>query len=172
MPRKGQKSLVGSVQSQKAVVAQVAHIYDTAPWVPTEREIAAEVVKELENRRALYNDYELEVPDWVVGSVTEMRKYFHEKLVRTREEGALSNHLRSMRAACRKFLDTAHDASGRVIIENGFPGGPASVTFFAALGELRSSIGLSLALLMAAYSLSCEPDLARILPANPDDGRA
>lgn len=171
MARKRQEPLVGSVQSQKAVVAQVAHIYDSATWVATERDIAAEVVKELEDRRALYNDYELELPDYVVRSVMEMRKYFHEKLVGTREEGALSKHLRSMRAACRKFLDTAGDGSGGLIIQNSFQGGPSSWAFFTALGELRSAIGISLALLMAAYGLSCEAELARILPAAPEEGR-
>ena len=40
MARKRQEPLVGSVQSQKAVVAQVAHIYDSATWVPTERDVA------------------------------------------------------------------------------------------------------------------------------------
>jgi hypothetical protein len=170
MPSKRDEPFVGSVHSQRAVVAQVAHVYDSAPWVPTERDIAIEVVKELENRRVLYNDYELEMPDWVVRSVIEMREHFHEKLVRTREEGALSKHLRSMRAACRKFLDTAGNGSGRLIIQNSFQGGPASWTFFTALGELRSAVGVSLALLMAAYELSCEAELARILPATPEEG--
>ena len=57
-------------------------------------DFAAEVIKEMENRRALYNDdYELEVPTWVVRSVLEMRDLLHEKLIAVRDEGALANHL-------------------------------------------------------------------------------
>ena len=75
MSKKRQEPFVRSIQSQNAVVAQVANIYDSTAWVPTERDIAAEIVKEFENRRASYNDYELEMPDWVVRSVLEMREY-------------------------------------------------------------------------------------------------
>jgi hypothetical protein len=168
MARKRQEPLVGSIRSQKAIVANIAHIYDSAPWVPTERDLAVEIIKELENRRALYNDYELEVPTWVVESVLEMRDVFHAKLLTVRDEGALANHLRSMRAACRKFLDAVGDGPHRIIIQNSFQGGPESWKFFTALGELRAAVGLALCLLMAAYDLTCEPQLSRILPADPN----
>jgi hypothetical protein len=169
MARKGHEPLVGSIRSQKAIVANVAHIYDSASWVPTESDLALEIIKELENRRALYNDYELEVPTWVVTSVIEMREAFHAKLLNVRSEGALANHLRSMRAACRKFLDAVGNGPHRIIIQDSFQGGPESWKFFTALGELRAAIGLALSLLMAAYGLTCEPQLSRILPADPTD---
>lgn len=162
---------VGSVKAQKAIVVQNAQIYDSAPWVPTEQDVAKEIVKELENRRVLYNDYAFEIPEQVVQSVLEMREFFHRKLIDTRQDGALANRLRAMRAACRKFLDTAGDGVGRVIIQDSFHGGPRSWAFFSALGELRSTIGLNLGLMLAAYKLTVEPELARILPANPaEDG--
>ena len=167
MTRKRQDPLVSAIHSQKAIVANIAHIYDQARWVPDESELAAEIIKELENRRALYNDYELEVPTWVVKSVLEMRDLFHEKLLGVRDEGALANQLRSMRAACRKFLDTVGDGPHRIIIQSSFEGGPDNWKFFTALGELRAAIGLALGLLMAAYGLTCEPQLTRILPADP-----
>jgi hypothetical protein len=163
--------MVGSVRAQKVVVANVANIYGPAPWVPSERDLAVEIVKELENRRVLYNDYELEVPTWVVESVLQMRNVFHDKLLAVRDEGALANHIRSMRAACRKFLDVVGDGPHRIIIKNAFQGGPESWTFFTALGELRAAVGLALSLLMAAYDLTCEPQLTRILPADPKDDR-
>src|SRR4051812_18857038 len=124
MARRRQEPLAGSIRSQKAIVANIAQIYDSAPWVPKERDLAIEIIKELENRRALYNDYELEVPTWVVESVLQMRDVFHAKLLTVRDEGALANHLRSMRAACRKFLDTVGDGPHRIIIQNSFQGGP------------------------------------------------
>lgn len=172
MAPKDQRPLVGSIRAQKAVVANIAHIYDSPVWVPSERDFAVEIVKELENRRVLYNDYELEVPQWVVDSVRQMREVFHNKLLAVRDEGALANHLRSMRAACRKFLDiVGDDGPHRIIIENSFQGGPETWKFFTALGELRATVGLALSLLMAAYGLTCEEELARILPADPGDGR-
>ncbi|MBI5572063.1 MAG: hypothetical protein HY914_19120 [Desulfomonile tiedjei] len=158
---------IESVHADKAVIAQVANFYQSTNWVPKESEIAAEIVTELENRRVLYNDYELEIPAHVVQSVLDMRDFFHNKLLVTRKEGALASHLRVMRAACRKFLNTAGDGPGRVIIDTSFDRGPSSWTFFTALGELRSAIGVSLSLLLAAYDLTVEPELARILPADP-----
>ncbi|MBT9332999.1 DUF6650 family protein [Paracidobacterium acidisoli] len=173
MASKDQRPLVGSLRAQKAIVTNVAHIYESPVWIPSERDLAVEIVKELENRRTLYNDYELEVPRWVVESVRQMRDVFHQKLLVSRDEGALTSQLRSMRAACRKFLDTVgdHDGPHRVIIENGFQGGPDSWKFFTALGELRAAVGLALSLLMAAYDLTCEEQLARILPADPIEDR-
>jgi hypothetical protein len=171
MAPKAKPPLVGSVKAQKTVIANVAHIYDSVSWVPSERDLAVEIVKELEYRRVLYNDYELEIPHHVVDSVLQMREVLHQKLIVVHEEGALSNHLRAMRAACRKFLDVVGEGGPhRIIIENSFQGGPESWKFFTALGELRAAIGLALSLLMAAYGLTCEEQLARILPADPGNG--
>jgi hypothetical protein len=169
MPK--QRPLIKNVQAQKAVIAEVAHVYEGGTWVPSDKDIARTIVRELENRRVLYNDYELEIPKWVVKSVQEMRQFFHEMLRDSREESALSNHIRAMRAACRKFLDSVEATGGRIIIENSFEGGTASWAFFSALGELRSTIGISLALLLAAYDLTAESELTRILPAPDEDDR-
>src|SRR5690242_1027357 len=90
--------MVSSIRSQKAIVAEVAHIYSNTAWAPDDRGLALEIVTELENRRVLYNDYELEIPKWVVQSVYEMRGFFHERLqFANRRESALANHLRAMR---------------------------------------------------------------------------
>ena len=170
MARDRQVPVVSSVEAQKAIVANLVQIYESPNWVPNEREVAAEVVKELENRRALYNDYELEIPEWVIQSVLQMRQFFHEKLRDTRVEGALANHLRAMRAACRKFLDVTRPNSAPMTTQDIMRGGIQSWQFCTALGEFRSTVGLTLGLLMAAYGLSCEPQLARILPADPTQG--
>ena len=172
MAPKQQRPLVGSVKAQKTVIANVAQVYNSPLWVPSQRDVAIEIVKELEDRRVLFNDYELEVPHYVVDSVRQIREVLHQKLIAVREDGALSNHLRSMRAACRKFLDAVGDGgTHRIIIGNSFQGGPDSWKFFTALGELRAAIGLALSLLMAAYGLTCEEQLARILPADPGKER-
>ena len=94
MAPRQQRPLVGSVKAQKAVIANVAHVYDSSHWVLSQRDIAAEIVKELEDRRVLFNDYELEIPHHVVDSVRQIREVLHRKLIAVREEGALSNHLR------------------------------------------------------------------------------
>jgi hypothetical protein len=165
--RKQDDPLVGSMHSQNAIVANVANVYQGGAWIPNERDVAVEIVKELENRRALYDDYELEVPRWIVQSVLEMRDFFHQRLLTTRHEGALDKHLRALRAACKKFLSAVGENPERIIIKSSFEGGPNSWAFFTALGELRAAVGLTLSLLMAAYGLNCEPQLARILPADP-----
>jgi len=169
MVRKNKESLVRSVRSQKTVIANVANVFESPQWASSDRDYAVEILKELENRRVLYNDYALEIPREVVDSVLAMREVFHQKLLEVRDEGGLANHLRSMRAACRKFLDAVGDGPHRIVIQNSFQGGPDSWKFFTALGELRAAIGLTLSLLMAAYGLTCEAQLTRILPGDPNE---
>lgn len=106
-------------------------------WNPekTERDIARQVIAYLEDRRVLYNPYDMECPDYCVQSVLQIREFLTSKIGETPEKTELSNSLRAMRASCRKFLNDTDDPH---IVNRGFQ--MRSYTgwvFLSALGELR-----------------------------------
>ena len=138
------------------------------PPVP-EVTIANRVVTFLENRRVLYNVYELEMPDHCVSSVIEIRHFLTDVLGQLTSQQELTLHLKAMRAACVKFLNVVQESQSRLIIRNSFDTGPRSWTFFSALGDLRTIIGLYLGALAVIYGLDVDNDLASILPPSIDN---
>src|SRR4030042_229704 len=80
-------------------------------WKPieTDRDIIRKLMTFLEDRRALYNPYDIEMPEYVSRSILEIRKEITDMLQRIGENPDISPHLRAMRAACRKYLDEVRD---------------------------------------------------------------
>jgi hypothetical protein len=145
-------------------------------WQPptADANVARKVVAFLEDRRVLYNGYEFERPDRCVESVQQIRAFLSSMIQDGRIDKELAGILRSMRAACRHFLDVAEprldsfyphlDVSG-----SHFPLGLGSwVHFTVALGELRGSFGFPLVVLATRYGIEIEANLKTILP-NPDE---
>jgi hypothetical protein len=142
-------------------------------WNPTEPDIsvAQRVLTFLEDRRVLYNPYDLECPDHCVHSVVEIRHFLTSELGKLPGKDGLPEQLRAMRAACRRFLDTVQvDGKGRII--QPFHGGFATWQFCTALGELRAAIGLRIGILAVMHGLSVDGDLEKILPPKPAVGDA
>lgn len=95
-----------------------------------ERQIAGKVVSFFEDRRVLYNNYELEMPEHCVKSILEIRKFLTEQVgILKTTDSSLTDNLKSMNAACRKFLNTVQDSESQIIMNNSFNGGPESWTF-------------------------------------------
>lgn len=138
-------------------------------WNPPEPEIsvAHRVIAFLEDRRVLFNPYELECLDHCARSVIEIRHFLTDEIGKIPPKGPLSENLRAMRAACRRFLDSVQDPAGQRIVHP-FHGGPAMWSFCTALGELRAAVGLRLAVLAVMHGLPVEGDLEKILPAKPE----
>ena len=134
-------------------------------WNPPESEtnVAKRVIAELEDRRVLYNPSEMELPDHCVQSVIDIRRMLSAELGLLNNESTLSNSLRAMRAACRKFLDTV-GADERIIRFGAHAGHFASWQFNGAIGELRGVFGVHLAQIAAQHGLDIEDQLATILP--------
>ncbi len=137
-------------------------------WEPpnNEREIAQSVVTFLEDRRVLYNPTELELPHRCISSVIEIRHFLTEKLNELDQNSELAKNVRTMRSACRRFLDTAQRFERGQHFSHG---SYQSWVFYSSLGEMRSLFGLCLSQILLAYGLDIEKDLATILPASYTD---
>ncbi|MFJ8469610.1 DUF6650 family protein [Streptomyces swartbergensis] len=136
-----------------------------------QRAIAQKVIVYLEDRRVLTMaravTHAIEVPDHCVASVLQIREALTQILMEPETGEELAEHLKAMRAACRRFLDTVgSNPSERRPHAVGLEG----AIFGAALGELRAVFGIQLGFMASRYKLSLPQDLAAILPADDIDG--
>jgi hypothetical protein len=134
-------------------------------WNPPKPEVktARKVLAFLEDRRVLYNPYYLEVEDQCFSSVIEIRKFLTDIIGELGEDSKLGGHLRGIRAACRAFLNESSPGSRR--IHRFHEHSPFDSSFFTALGELRSSIGMHIAAIAVMHGLDIKGELESILPA-------
>ena len=140
-------------------------------WNPknTERDVAKEVISYLEDRRVLYVPSEMEVPQHCVDSVLQIRHFLTSKIAKLDQDSELSNSLRAMRAACRKFLNNNSSRNGDIIRFGVHRGHWASWEFNGAIGELRGVFGIHVAKIAVAYGIDVENDLASIMPEQDEE---
>ena len=120
----------------------------------------------------LFEPFEAESPGHCVISILDMRQFLTTELGQLDDkEDDIAPHLRAMRASCRKFLrstDVLDRGAG------GFPDpfyGSHEWVFNQALGELRGTFGVHIAMLSSKFGIDVEEDLATILPeADLDSG--
>jgi hypothetical protein len=126
------------------------------------------VITYLEDRRVLYNPYDMEVPSHCIHSVVDIRHFLTAQIAELADDEGICLNLRAMRAACRKFLDTINDGDASRPMRKIWrfdERGPSSWIFNSALGELRGVIGVHLAALAVQHGLDIEVELSTILPA-------
>lgn len=128
-------------------------------WNPPEsdRDVVRKLITFLEDRRALYNPYNIETPIFVAHSLIEVRKELTDILQSVGDNPDVSPHLRAMRAACRKYLNEVGDQWRPSHHFGDFEA-------FSALGELRAVFGIQIAQLAVKYGIDVEEELASILP--------
>jgi hypothetical protein len=126
---------------------------------PDKRKIAQRLIAFLEDRRALYQPYDLEHGPWVTDSILEIRRELTDTLKTCPQDEALIEPLRAMRAACRKYLDVVDPHANR--IEYSYRG---DILFASALEELRGVFGLHLTRICVAFGIDVEEDLASMFP--------
>jgi len=129
-------------------------------WSPpkSDQEIVRKLIAFFEDRRALYNPFNIETPIFVDLSILEIRKKLTEILENIDESSDIVPHLRALRAAARKYMDEReHRRHHRMYL-------PREEFSFAALGELRAIFGIHLAQLAVKYGIDVEEDLASIFP--------
>ena len=142
-----------------------------AQWNPSELEVtkARRVISYLEDRRVLYAPWELEVIQFCIDSILDMRRFLTAELGDIDVESELAQSLRAMRAACRKFLDTVQGGRRVIPSRHWNPRGDSNWVFDEARRELRGVVGIQVAKMAAQHGLDIENDLASILPVKDDD---
>ena len=140
-------------------------------WNPPQPDVTAarRVLAFLEDRRVLYNPYNIEAEDQCIYSVTEIRKFLTAVIGGLGGKSELAAHLRAIRAACRAFLDAIGPDGGRGRSRRPRRDGPFESPFYTALGELRATIGLHVAAIAVMHGLDVEGELASIMPAAVDE---
>ena len=143
-------------------------------WNPpkTEIQLTRRVITFLEDRRVLYNPSDLEIPEHCVHSVIEIRHFLTEVLHDCTPGSEIANHIRAMRAGCRKFLDTVQSDDRHIITFGSQHNHCSSWVFQPALGELRATFGIHLAQLAVRYGCDLEGELIKILPVEDTADKA
>lgn len=142
-----------------------------ASWNPPQshKAIAEKLITFLEDRRVLYNPSYLESPNHCVTSIIEIRQYLTELLNSLDRESDLGIAIRTIRAACRKFLDTITHYQSSNIQEYRYQMGMGDQFIFdTGIGELRGTVGVELAKIIVMFKLDCEGELLTILPTSID----
>jgi hypothetical protein len=128
--------------------------------VPGDEDVARRVVTFLEDRRLLFGERHVEDELHCVRSAIEIRRFLTDELTKAKPGRSLAESLRAMRVAMRSFVDAAGPDARNFRYHHGH----MTDRFSLALGELRSRVGLHLAVIADQYDIEVEPDLAQILP--------
>jgi hypothetical protein len=133
-------------------------------WTPPvdECDIAKQLLVFLEDRRALYEPYNMEVGPYVMDSIIDIRQRLTKDLEKISRSSVLGQSISAMRAECRKFLtDTQDDSRHRYHWR-------MEGHIWETLGKLRAICGLHIARIACAYDLEVEEQIIPILPEEPE----
>jgi hypothetical protein len=145
-------------------VANLAGLGVSVVWqgAGQDKHVARNVVSFLEDRRVLFGDRQAEDEVFCIQSANEARRFLTDQLARVELQESLAASLRAMRLAFRRFVDAAgpHGAHFKHWTPRPFL---EADPFSVALGELRSKVGLHVALMSFYYELDIEDELAAIV---------
>lgn len=141
-------------------------------WTPpaSERDEIRKLVVFLEDRRALFDPYNVEAVALVEYSVQEIRAELTKVLQTIGENSRASEPLRTMRAACQRYLSRASAFRDEPYWHRRprYQAGPgfdeAGDDFIMALGELRGVFGACLGQIVSSYEVGVHGQLAELLP--------
>jgi len=124
----------------------------------------------LEDRRVLYDPYDVEIPHRCFTSVQEIRQELRG-FIQQSQSSQLRDPLRAIQAACRQFLTDVQalgDGNGHAIdIQRG---GNDSWLFNQALGSFRARVGVSVAVLVETFDIDVDEHIAKIMPPPVEEG--
>lgn len=131
-------------------------------WDPSadEHEVATQTIRFMQDRRVLYNAYELESPDHCVKSVIEIRAFLTQQINTLDSGSKLIELLETMRSSCRKFLDEYGDPQNLRRYRGSFQ----DMLLASALGELRGMMAVYLSALAALFDSELPEPLSSMLP--------
>jgi hypothetical protein len=132
-----------------------------------DKAIAVAVITFLEDRRLLFGERHVEDEMHCVMSAIEIRSFLTEQITIAKPGKSLAASVRAIRMACRRFVEKA-GPNAEYFRANSW--GPHPSPHFAiALGDLRTFVGLHVALIASQYKIEVEEDLRSILPSLVDD---
>jgi hypothetical protein len=133
-----------------------------------QQEVAQRLLVYLEDRRVLTTPRPVieavEVPQHCVASVLQIRETLTQFLMDPDTGDELAQQMKTLRAACRRFLDEVGPDHSSSSAMNAW----AAARFGNALGELRTLFGIQLALIAAQHKLELPDELRHIIPV--EDG--
>jgi hypothetical protein len=131
---------------------------------------ARTILQFFEDRRVLYNPYDVELPVACVKSVTEIREYLRRTIAEC-QSTELRDPLRAIQAACRQFLADVEEIEGigGTLHIQVAGGGSDSWMFNQAIGSLRARVGTSVAIIAETFDVDIDEHLAKILPPPVDE---
>jgi hypothetical protein len=132
-------------------------------WKPPvdERGKAQRLLVYLAGQRALHYPYDREIGTFIVQSILDTSERLTRDIEVLSMDSLLRQILRTMQAACRKFLDENQSPSA------GY-GWPYEAQLYCTLGELRALLGIYIARIAYAYDLEVDACLGDILPPEPE----
>jgi hypothetical protein len=133
-------------------------------FVGDDKDIARQAIIFLENKRLLFREIHLEDEIDCVRAAIEIRNRLTDLIPSARDGGGVEQCLRAIRAACTQFVNEAGPEARNFL---GFSY-PEVNRFGQALGELRSLVGIQVALLVDRYNLEVEEGLLSIFPPSDD----
>lgn len=129
-----------------------------------DRVIVRDIITTLEDKRALYVGAISEQPEYVVQSVLQMRQELTGGLKRISDGSPAKAAFRTMRAACRDFLENPaikSEKQSEMLFNRGHW---QQEEFLLGLGRLRSIFGEQIAQIGYLYGVDIEEQLSAILP--------
>jgi hypothetical protein len=167
------RRLLGPLRRVNSVTTPVGGLSWTPP--PSERDDVLKLVVFLEDRRALFDPYNVEATAMVEHSVQEIRVELTRVLQKLGETSRAGEPLRTMRTACQRYLSRAPAFRDEPYWHRRprYHGGPgfdeAHDDFIMALGELRGVFGTCLGQIASRYEIEVHGQLAELLPTPVED---
>lgn len=132
-------------------------------WQPitTEKRLARDLLRELEDKRVLYRPEDMEGANHCVSSIINLRESLTVYMQRVETDSPLYKQIQKLRRASRAFCD--------IIGSPKFDAAPFPMQkslLSRELGKLRLVAGSAIAAISISYGLDVEDELASILPFN------
>lgn len=136
---------------------------------PGEAELVRRLLTFLEDRRVLFNPFDMETEAEVEHSIHQIREECTKTLQALSVNAAAVVAVRAIREAGRQFHDDQREHYRHFDFQwRGNHPGPA---FFVALGAFRATVGHQVAVLAGRYEIDVEEPLASIMPSLEDTGQ-
>jgi hypothetical protein len=136
---------------------------------PGEAEIIRRFLVFLEDRRVLYNPFDMETESEVEHSIHQIRDECTKTLQALSADAFAVTPLRMIREAGREFYDDQREHYRHFDYQ--WRGSHPSPAFFVALGGFRATVGHQVAVLAGRYQIDVEGALASIMPRLDDAGQ-